>query len=456
MRTRFLALLIVLALVLAACTDGGEAGDTTTTTTAGTSTTETAPPDESTTTTTVGTTTTTGALELPPGTENLPEETRLEIAELIATTERVRGLEFLEPVTITVLADEAYQQRARELVLEDTEDLPADQALYRLLGLLGEEEDLLQIYSDLVGGGTAGFYDPEAGEMVIRSTDGELSPSARATLVHELTHALQDQQLGLQEIWEGLLEAEAFDEFSAFQALVEGDATLAEVAYLQELPNDELLAILEDAQLFDTGVFDNAPPFLQESLFFPYTTGLAFTQTLFVEDGWQGVNGAYDDRPLSTEQIIDPPAYGRDAPVEVALPEIADPAGYDRVYESTWGQLGFELMFGQVLGDATAETAGDGWGGDAYVQWFDGQNAALVLRFVGDTASDAQEMADALREYVVAGMTAGDGVETDGGTVFERLTYAFVAERPDGVWFVAAGDPAVGADLTSQILAAGS
>lgn len=446
----------MLTLVLAACSNGDESADTTTTTAGESSTTTTAPAGaEATTTTTVAETTTTVAtdLELPPGTEDLPEETRIEIAELIATTERVRGLEFVEPVTITVLADQPYQQRVRDMVMEDSEDLPADQALYRLLGLLAEDEDLLQIYTDLVSGGTAGFYDPEAGEMVIRSTDGELSPSGRATLVHELTHALQDQQLGLQETWDRLLDEEAFDEFSAFQALVEGDATLAEVAYLQELPNDELLEILEDAQLFDTGVFDEAPQFLQESLFFPYTTGLAFTQTLFVEDGWESVNAAYDDRPVSTEQIIDPPAYGRDAPIEVELPGVTDPAGYERVYESTWGQLGFELMFGQVLGEQAAQSAGDGWGGDAYIQWFDGENAALALRYVGDTASDADEMAEALRDFVVAGMTAGDGVETDDGTVFERLTYAWVSQQPDGVWFVAASDPSVGADLTSQILA---
>jgi hypothetical protein len=122
------------------------------------------------------------------------------------------------------------------------------------------------------------------------------------------------------------------------------------------------------------------------------------------------------------------------------------------VFESGWGQLGFELMLGQVLDESTARRAAGGWGGDAYAQWFDGgSSAALALRYVGDTSRDAVELADALEDYVVKAMLAGNGMVTPTGTVFERVTYAWVALDGDEVWFVAASDPAVGRELTAQI-----
>jgi hypothetical protein len=133
-------------------------------------------------------------------------------------------------------------------------------------------------------------------------------------------------------------------------------------------------------------------------------------------------------------------------PVEIVEPAVE---GYDVVYQSVWGQLSFQLMFDQVLGGAS--DAVDGWGGDSYIQWFDGENAAFLLAYAGDSAADHQEMADALTRYVQAAMDVEQTDDTGGGLVFEGDDFAFVRVTGDRVFLVVAADPSVGRQLVSAL-----
>jgi hypothetical protein len=86
-------------------------------------------------------------------------------------------------------------------------------------------------------------------------------------------------------------------------------------------------------------------------------------------------------------------------------------------------------MFNQVLGGRSS--AADGWGGDTYGVWFDGENVVMVLDYVGDTAEDAAELESALTEYIAATIT--------------DETFGSVSRADDRVTFVVASDPDVGA-----------
>ncbi len=384
---------------------------------------------------------------LPTGTESLPLAMRQEIAELIAITEQIRELQFLVPPTIVVVTREELEVRVREAIAEDVEDVPADEALLKLLGLLDPEVDLLDLYLDLYGEQVAGYYDGETSELVVPAGD-DLSPLQKATLVHELTHALTDQRFGFNDAYRKLIDEQRFDEAVAFLSVIEGDATLTEILYIQQLSGPDQQSLLQEIFGADSAVFDAAPQFLQNSLAFPYREGLAFVQRAHGIGGFDEVNRLYVEPPVSSEQIIDPRAYQRDMPVRV---NTVDPAiaGYDVVYRSVWGQLSFELMFDQVLGGDSE--ASDGWGGDAYVQWFNGSDAALLIEFVGDSPSDTREMGDALVRYVLAGMAVGEPQDQDGGTYFEGEDFAFVRIDDGRVFFVASGDPAVGRQIVMAL-----
>lgn len=435
-------MLLLCALVaIGACAP--ESVETTTTTIADTTITTAATSTSESTTTTAPPQTT-----LPLGTEDLPLAMREEIAELIRVTEELRELTFLQPPKIVVVTAEELEARVRDSIAENVEDVPADEALLALLGLIDPEVDLLQLYLDLYGEQVAGYYDGETQELVIPAGE-ELSVLQKATLVHELTHALTDQRFGYLERYIDLVDEDRFDIAIASLAVSEGDATLTEILYIQQLELAEQQELLADLFSRDSTVMDSAPAFLQNSLIFPYREGLAFVQRSYELGGFDEVNRLYVEPPTSSEQIINPRDYQRDMPVPV---EVVEPvvSGYDVVFRSTWGELGFSLMFDQVLGGAPE--ASDGWGGDAYIQWFDGSEAALLIEFVGDSPTDAEEMRAALVRYATAAMAVeAEPAEINGGVAFEGDDFAFVRLAADRVWFVAAGDPAIGSAIVAAL-----
>lgn len=424
---RLTALLVALVLVAAACVSQTVVDTTSPVVSGTTSQTEPPPPSAPETTTTVPTTPPTTAPDLSE-VEGVSEEVLAQLEELISAAEEVRELAFMEPPTITVVTDEELESRVRESIEEDLEEIPADDALYTLLGLLDSQTDLDTLLLDLYGEQVAGFYDGENAEIVIPARQEGLTVLQQGTLVHELVHALTDQHFGFDAVYRSMLDSDTFDEASAYQALIEGDATLAELIWIQGLSQREIGEFIAESINTDTSAFDAAPPFVRDSLIFPYDTGLAFVQSLYTTGGWEAVNEAYSklpSLPASTEQVITPDDYGRDLPEVVDLPTV-DLAGYELERTSVWGEAGFRIMFDQILGEEASVTASDGWRGDAYHQWYDGTNAAFLLAVDGDTARDLEEMRQALVEYALTAIAEEDFVwveEIDG------LVYFIVADQ---------------------------
>ena len=113
------------------------------------------------------------------------------------------------------------------IVLDDLEsELAADPAgsaaslaFARSVGFFGPDDDMLDVYEVFVSGGVLGVYFPSSDRLLVRSY-GELTLSAKATVVHELVHAFDDQHFDLDR---PELSAEG-DAAWAFTAAVEGTA----------------------------------------------------------------------------------------------------------------------------------------------------------------------------------------------------------------------------------------
>jgi hypothetical protein len=423
---RRLVLVVALALVLGACTD-----DTVGTTTTAQSATTT---EVEATTTTIGTVTTT-TLPAPtwdelPGIDALPEEVQDELLALVRTTEEIRGLRFQEAPTITIVTEQELEDRVRQQIEEESEDFPADEALYKLLGLLEDDVNLQLLLTELYGEQVAGYYDGDTRELVVPMRQEGFSIVQRSTMIHELTHALTDERLDFHPLYTAMLDEERLDEASAYQALIEGDASMTELLYLQTLSQREIGEFFAEALDIDTTALDRAPMFIQDSLIFPYDSGLAWVQDHYLRDGWATVNEAYarmPDLPGSTEQIITPSDYERDLPMvfDVVAPTLA---GYELERESVWGEFGFRVMIDQVLGEDVGVDAADGWGGDYYAQWFDGQNAALLIMVEGDTERDTEELRSALLDYARTGVAEEDWVWVE---VFDGRLAFIAADQPE-------------------------
>ncbi len=432
--SRLLAFLLALALVVVACTGNDSSTSTsevTNTTVEGQTTTT--GDDSPTTTATPSVPTTDPDLS---GLEGVSDEVKAQLEDLIRKAQEIRGLPFLTPPNITVVSEEELEARVRADIEEDTEDFPADEALYKMLGLLADGADLESTLLDLYGEQVAGFYDGETGEIVVPARQDGFSLLQQGTMVHELVHALTDQHFKFNDDFEAMLDEDRLDEATAYQALIEGDAVLAEVLWVQTLSQRELGEFIAESLDVEMGTMESAPRFLRESLLFPYDSGLAFVQNLYVANsGWSAVNDAYGRLPAlpgSTEQIITPGDYTEDLPVGVEIPAI-DVPGYELQRTSVWGEQGFRVMLNQGPGASTMATAADGWGGDSYHQWFDGTNAAMLIVYSGDTQTDVNELEAALVAFATES--------------FPEDHFAWVSRKDGNLYFIASDVVAVGEQI---------
>lgn len=440
---RRLSLFLVLLLVAAvACTGSAEPS----TTTGGVDDPATTVTTEAGDTTTAGGETTT-TLEAPPvtpadlsGLEGVSDEVRAQLEDLIQVAQETRGLPFLTPPVIRIVTEDELEALVREDIQEQAEDFPADEALYKMLGLLSDAADFEQTVLDLYGEQVAGYYDGDTAEIVVPAREDGFSLIQQGTMVHELVHAITDQHFGFYDTLQTMIDEDLLDEATAYQALLEGDATLAEVLWIQTLTQREIGEFLAESLAIDTAALDSAPRFLTESLMFPYDSGLALVQDLYFKNGdWTEVNNAYNDFPAfpaSTEQVITPDRYGRDLPVEVPIPEVSVP-GYELERTAVWGEQGFRILLNQGEGVVTVAAAADGWGGDAYHQWFDGENAALLIVYSGDTPGDVDELEEALLSFATQN--------------FPEENFVWVDQADGNLYFIAADETTIGEGIRAAV-----
>jgi hypothetical protein len=286
-------------------------------------------------------------------------------------------------------------------------NLRRDEKLYRFLGVVPPDLDLVRLYHDLLEEQLAGFYDIDRRELVL----AEWLPREHQSVVlaHELTHALQDQHFSLRV--RKRLGFETPDAEAAWQALVEGDAT-AVMAELSLAPLGKHFTILADsgeaAQLappaaraaaggIDSELFLSAPTIVREGLSFPYVHGLRYVMSLYRDGGWPAVDAAFVHPPASTEQIIHAERIDNtlDAPISIEIPDVRGMLGtaYEPVSNGTLGERELYAYIAQFVDPAVAEFSAEGWGGCSYILYAAGPEdpPAFVLVSMWDSEDDAVE-----------------------------------------------------------------
>ena len=287
-----------------------------------------------------------------------------------------------------------------KLTTEDREQLQILGELYLVLGLMEPGTDLVELYQDLLGEQVLGLFDTETEDLYVVTGSDSPGVLKETTLAHEYVHALQQQHFdihGLIEQTEGNYDSEA-----ALRALIEGDATLAELSYAfdQFTPAQLQRAYSQD---FPSLVLDSAPNIVQKNLTFPYLDGYEFAQTLFDVGSWEAVNDAFLDPPSSTEQVLHPELYLQGhGPQPVTLPSFrALPGmGWQLIDENTVGEFFLRVLLEEELSSPAAFDAASGWGGDRYALFgHPNGRRALALLIQWDTSEDAAEFGRAFEMY---------------------------------------------------------
>lgn len=320
------------------------------------------------------------------------EALRAEVARLQAYVTKTRGLAFDGPVPVVLLDDEAFKARVTEGADEDAEALEDLEQVLQALALIEDDDDIAAAVTTVLAEGTVGFYDPETNELVVRGS--ALTPGFRQVAVHELTHAAQDQRFDLHR--PALDEAD--DERGlGFQALIEGDATRIDEAYLETLSAADRRRAEEENGGGDAD-FGSVPDVVLQLFSFPYAIGPAFVEAVVEAGGQARLDAAFQAPPTTSEQLLHPDRFLAGEAAKAVAEPAADAEVFDR---GSLGELGILLLLQDVVDERQVVTAAEGWGGDRYVAWDAGGGRTCVrVAFVMDTDRDADELLTALRRWV--------------------------------------------------------
>ncbi len=251
-------------------------------------------------------------------------------------------------------------------------------------GLIPKGFDLDSFLVDLLTEQIAGLYDPKSHEFYIAAWIP--AEEQRMVMSHELTHALEDQHFQI-EPW--VKAARPNDDAElAREAVLEGSAMAAMLEYmlkdkglkLRDLPDIDPSLFIGD--LSDTPMLKKAPPFIKDSLMFPYFSGLTFSMTVLKTDGWRGFSNVFDKPPASTQQILHPELYRSNAvpaPLKLGLPETFLDASWTRLEENSMGEFGWKEILKQFLDEDRAQQLSVAWDGDVYATWEQKESKRIVL-----------------------------------------------------------------------------
>jgi hypothetical protein len=351
-----------------------------------------------------------------------PDEWDARVAPLAEFVAEERGLEFEHPVTVNFLTAEEYSAETRSdtgnspgPTEEEKAEMEEYVAVMRALGLVSGTFDVEAATNQIADSGTLAFYSPVEKQVYVRGT--ELTPALRVTLVHELTHVLQDQHFDLEQL--GTAEGPVA---TTVRALAEGDAGRVEEVYAAEVLTDEERKAYEKKQQEDSdGAEDDladVPEILTATFGAPYAFGPAVVQIAFAMDGNTGVDALFE-APPSEFALFDPigfpPAEHTAADqerIDIELPE-----GAEQIDEDTFGPVFWYLLLSARLGDEAAFDAVEGVSADGFLSYRqDGK--VCVKGSARAEKADADELRSALESWAEQGPkgsaeVAGSGDQVD-------------------------------------------
>jgi hypothetical protein len=326
------------------------------------------------------------------------------LQELLAAAEKIRGLKAKHPVPAGIVEEKDLPAKIAESLREEMppERLRAAEIGLKAFGLLPESLDLSRYYPELLASQVAGYYDPGRRYLTVVHHPGGLPKTLEEiVLVHELTHALQDQAFDLQHF---LQDDPLSDEATARTALVEGDASLVMFDFFNGENGEKAAkpAVTPEADVPGAKEMAAAPRWLRDTLEFGYLEGYLFCLSVRQKGGQKLLDSAFSqDPPRSSEQIFHPEKWHtrRDDPIVLPWPDLArELSGGRKVAEGQLGELGIGILLREITGDRQAsETAAAGWGGDRFAVYEKDGRRLLAWLTEWDSEADAKELREAAR-----------------------------------------------------------
>jgi hypothetical protein len=385
-----------------------------------------------------------------------PDQWPAEVLPLVTFVEQHRGAPFDHPVPITYLTPEEYQAAAQaeahtnDTTAEDAAKQDAGDGQLRALGLLDPSTNVQDAVGQLYGGGTLAYYDPQANEVKVLGT--ELDVAHRVTLVHELTHAWQDQRGYLDKL-DDLDDGQAY----ALQSLAEGDATRIEYEYIDSLSSSEQAQYdRQTSQQGDAVDLGGVPDVLVASFGSLYAVGQPFVDVLDQQGGNAKVNAALADPPDSEADMLDVSRY-LDGVSLIQVDEPSIPSGAQRLDGGQFGAVSWLLTLSEKVDPREALKIVDGWGGDQSVIYQQGNRVCTAVAYRGLTPADTATALTTIGQWAGAMPGFDASVErVDDNAVLRSCEPADGGVSPIGNGQVAVGYVALRLQAVAEVLRQGA
>jgi len=224
-------------------------------------------------------------------------------------------------------------------------------------------------------------------------------------MAHELTHALQDQHFDI-EPW--VKAARPNDDAEmAREAVLEGSAMAGMLEYelkgkglkLKDLPEFDPSVFVGD--LAETPILKKAPPFIKDSLMFPYFSGLTFSMGVLKSGGWPAFASVFARPPANTQQILHPELYFANrapTPLKVDLPATVPGENWVLLEENVLGELGWKEVLKQFIDEPRSTAMAAEWDGDDYAT-FEQKNSKRLILFARIRLADIVSATRFFTEY---------------------------------------------------------
>lgn len=324
------------------------------------------------------------------------------VTELVSFVEKERGLTFKHPVPFEFMTEEAFVAAITGIRPKANPELDKiHEAILRARGFAGADYNSVKAEEDFVSNVT-GFYDDVDQKMRVRGT--ELTPYAKVTIVHELTHALQDQRFSIKKVRKGI---DSDEQDFAVKSLIEGDARDIENAYVSSLSEAEQQEIFDFENPAGSDRLDDTPDALRVQYGAPYELGALMVQTLRHLGGVARLNEAFRTPPYSEASVVLPFAppptshgvltrFDTDPGDKRVLP--ADLIGYESV-----GTLSTFLTLSSRLDPVQSWRAASGWGDEIIQVVRRNGDICVDTRVGGRTSADTALLTTAYQQWAALG-----------------------------------------------------
>jgi hypothetical protein len=331
------------------------------------------------------------------------EELFHSVDEILAFDSKRTGLPIKKPVKRRLTSrDEVVAYLTKHMKDEDVKRLQRSELVLKKFGLLPRDFDLEKLLVALLREQVAGYYDPKT--KAVNLLDWVPMEEQEPVMAHELTHALQDQAIGLEKWMKkgekdlgeirkdptpADIENDEIDD--AREAVVEGQAEAIMLEYElapvgRSIADSPDLVETMEAQMAngtdDSAVFRDAPIFLRESLTFPYSYGMKFVVKLLQKGGKEKAFAAVlANPPHTTRQIMQPETYLSGETIEpMRVPEFKrDFKDYMKFDVGAMGEFDVAVLIEQYAGKELSNRLYPEWRGGYYYAARPKNNAAAPL-----------------------------------------------------------------------------